>query len=107
MLGSRKSVKWLGSCLIEEALWLHQAGIKSNILVFPSGFDKQGAEEIIERGFIPVVSQWDHLEFLTQTNKSKAVSIHVKFDTGMNRLGFPLKRPRKLMNIYGRIKTFV
>jgi alanine racemase len=100
-----EGVNHLGVCLIEEALWLHQAGIKSNILVF-RGFDKQGAEEIIERGFIPVVSQWDHLEFLTQANKSKAVSIHVKFDTGMNRLGFPVKEASKIDEYLWQNKNF-
>lgn len=100
-----EGVNHMGVCLIEEALWLHQAGIKSNILVF-RGFDKQGAEEIIERGFIPVVSQWDHLEFLTQANKGKAISIHVKFDTGMNRLGFPVKDASKIEEYLWQNKNF-
>ncbi|OYZ23965.1 MAG: alanine racemase [Bdellovibrio sp. 28-41-41] len=100
-----EGVNHMGVCLIEEALWLHQAGIKSNILVF-RGFDKQGAEEIIERGFVPVVSQWDHLEFLTQANKGKAISIHVKFDTGMNRLGFPVKEASKIDEYLWQNKNF-
>lgn len=100
-----EGVNHMGVCLIEEALWLHQAGIKSNILVF-RGFDKQGAEEIIERGFIPVVSQWDHLEFLTQANKGKAISIHLKFDTGMNRLGFPVKDASKIDEYLWQNKNF-
>ncbi len=100
-----EGVNHMGVCLIEEALWLHQAGIKSNILVF-RGFDKQGAEEIIERGFVPVVSQWDHLEYLTQANKGKAISIHVKFDTGMNRLGFPVKDASKIDEYLWQNKNF-
>lgn len=100
-----EGVDHMGVCLIEEALWLHQAGIKSNILVF-RGFDKQGAEEIIARGFIPVVSQWDHLEFLSQANAGKAISIHVKFDTGMNRLGFPVKEASKIDEYLWQNKKF-
>jgi alanine racemase len=100
-----ENVDHMGVCLIEEALWLHQAGIKSNILVF-RGFDKQGAEEIIARGFIPVVSQWDHLEYLTQANQGKAISIHVKFDTGMNRLGFPIKDAAKIDQYLWQNKNF-
>ncbi len=100
-----EGVDHLGVCLIEEALWLHQAGIKSNILVF-RGFDKQGAEEIIERGFIPVVSQWDHFEFLTQANKGKSVPIHVKFDTGMNRLGFTIQEASKVDEYLWQNKNF-
>tara|TARA_B110001454_G_C12723326_1_gene436690 strand:+ start:53659 stop:54723 length:1065 start_codon:yes stop_codon:yes gene_type:complete len=100
-----EGVNHMGVCLIEEALWLQQAGIKSNILVF-RGFDKQGADEIVERGFIPVVSQWDHLEFLTQANKGKAIPIHVKFDTGMNRLGFPVKEASKIDEFLWQNKNF-
>lgn len=100
-----EGVTHMGVCLIEEALWLHQAGVKANILVF-RGFDKQGAEEIIERSFIPVVSQWDHLEFLTQANKGKAVPIHVKFDTGMNRLGFSTKDAAKIDEYLWQNKNF-
>lgn len=100
-----EGVTHLGVCLIEEALWIRQAGIKTNILVF-RGFDKQGAEEIVAQDFIPVVSQWDHLEFLTQANKGKAIPIHVKFDTGMNRLGFPISEAEKIDKYLWQNKNF-
>ncbi|MBL7542272.1 MAG: alanine racemase [Bdellovibrionaceae bacterium] len=100
-----EGVTHMGVCLIEEALWLHQAGIKANILVF-RGFDQQGAEEIVARDFIPVVSQWDHLEFLSQANKGKAIPIHVKFDTGMNRLGFPVSDAGKIDQYLWQNKKF-
>lgn len=100
-----ENVTHLGVCLIEEALWLHQAGIKANILVF-RGFDKRGAEEIVARGFIPVVSQWDHLEYLTQANKGSAIPIHIKFDTGMNRLGFPVSDAAKIDSYLWQNKNF-
>lgn len=100
-----ENIDYLGVCLIEEALWLRQAGIKSNILVF-RGFDKQGAEEIVNCGFIPVVSQWDHLEYLTQVNQKKAILVHIKFDTGMNRLGFPISEAAKLDSYLWQNKNF-
>lgn len=100
-----ENVNHLGVCLIEEGLWLQQAGVKANILVF-RGFDKQGAEEIVGRDFIPVVSQWDHLNFLTEANRGKAISIHLKFDTGMNRLGLPVKDAAKLDEYLWKNKNF-
>ena len=100
-----ENISHMGVCLIEEGLWLLQAGIKANILVF-RGFDKQGAEEIVARGFIPVVSQWDHLEFLTQANRGKAIPLHIKFDTGMNRLGFSVKEAAKLESYLWQNKFF-
>lgn len=100
-----ENVKYMGVCLIEEGLWLQQAGVTANILVF-RGFDKQGAEEIVARNFIPVVSQWDHFEFLSQVNRGKAIPIHLKFDTGMNRLGFPILEAEKIDSYLWQNKKF-
>lgn len=79
----------LGVALIEEALELRQAGIKSEILVF-GGFNLAGAKKIVDAQLTPVVSQFEHLEFLAATNED--ISIHVKFNTGMNRLGFDINQ---------------
>ncbi len=79
-------VKTLGVCLIEEALLLKEAGYRHKILVF-RGFDEMGAKEILGQGFVPVVSSFDHLSHLQKWAKSE-VEVHIKFNTGMNRLGF-------------------
>lgn len=77
----------LGVCLIEEGLLCRRNGIDCEILVF-RGFDKEGAKVIIENNLTAVVSTEQQLDFL-ETIATKPISIHVKFDTGMNRLGFP------------------
>src|SRR3990167_4511578 len=51
----KEGAQVLGVCLIEEGLWLRASGIKSDILVF-RGFDKRGAEKILEYQLTPVVS---------------------------------------------------
>lgn len=76
----------LGVALIEEALELRQAGIKSEIIVF-GGFDQHGAKKMIEAQLTPVVSQFEQFEYLRQ-HVTEPISVHVKFNTGMNRLGF-------------------
>ena len=53
----------LGVALIEEALELRQAGIKSNILVF-SDFDHRGSKSIIEAQLTPVISDFNQLRML-------------------------------------------
>lgn len=88
-------VKHLGVCLIEEGLLLRNLGVKAEILVF-RGFDKVGAEKIIQYNMTPVVSTWEHLEHL-EAAATSPVSIHLKFDTGMNRLGF---RPEEAQKLY-------
>lgn len=88
-------IEHLGVCLIEEALWLKQSGINSSIVVF-RGFDNEGAKEIIANQFIPIVSQWEQIEFLENNYKGVPISVHLKFDTGMNRLGFSYKEASRL-----------
>ncbi|MNJ99719.1 Alanine racemase 1 [compost metagenome] len=87
-------VKHLGVCLIEEGLLLRNLGVKAEILVF-RGFDLEGAEKIIQYNMTPVVSTWEHLDHLEAVATSP-VSIHLKFDTGMNRLGFHIDEAQKL-----------
>lgn len=79
-------IRHLGVCLIEEGQLLRTSGVKAEILVF-RGFDRVGAEKIVEHDLTPVVSTWDHLDYL-EAVATHPVNIHLKFDTGMNRLGF-------------------
>lgn len=87
-------IRHLGVCLIEEGQLLRNYGVKSEILVF-RGFDREGAARIVQSNMTPVVSSWEHLEHLEAVATS-SVSIHLKFDTGMNRLGFLPEDAQKL-----------
>jgi alanine racemase len=84
----------LGVCLIEEGLLLRNQGVKSKILVF-RGFDKQGAQKIFDAQMTPVVSTWDQLTAL-ESVADEPIKVHVKFNTGMNRLGFAPQESEKL-----------
>ena len=95
-------VKQLGVCLIEEGLILRKAGIKTQILVF-RGFDLEGAKVILENQMTPVVSQWKHLTHLESAAK-QVTSVHLKFDTGMNRLGFSVHEAQKLFDYFWQNK---
>ncbi len=103
---ARALEKWgvpqLGVCLIEEGLVLRKAGIKCQILVF-RGFDLEGAQVILENQMTPVVSQWKHLSHL-ESVATKVTSVHLKFDTGMNRLGFALSEAQKLFDYFWQNK---
>lgn len=78
-------VSHLGVCLIEEGVLLRQLGAVADILVF-RGFDLKGAKRMLEMRLTPVVSTWEQLEILLSLGQK--TKIHLKFDTGMNRLGF-------------------
>lgn len=93
----KAGAKHLGVCLIEEGLLLRRGGVKAEILVF-RGFDREGAEKMLQQNLTPVVATWEQLEAVQEVAK-KAVGIHLKFNTGMNRLGFHPQDAQKLFDI--------
>ncbi|OFZ31502.1 MAG: alanine racemase [Bdellovibrionales bacterium RIFCSPHIGHO2_01_FULL_40_29] len=92
----------LGVCLIEEGLLLRASGLKSQILVF-RGFDKHGAQKILEYQMTPVVSTWQQLQIL-ESVADDPVKVHLKFNTGMNRLGFDLDQSEQLHTFFKNSK---
>jgi len=98
----RCGVQNLGVCLIEEGLLLRNSGVQSDILVF-RGFDKYGAQKIVDHRMTPVVSTWDQLLCLEST-ADDSVSVHLKFNTGMNRLGFNPNEAEKLFEYFKKSK---
>ncbi len=93
----REGVKTMGVGLIEEGLLLRQMGVTVELLVFGI-FDLQGAAEIVRQKMTPVISTWKQLEFLERVfiSEKDQLGIHIKFDTGMHRLGFDWLEARKL-----------
>lgn len=98
----KEGAQVLGVCLIEEGLLLRASGVKSDILVF-RGFDKRGAEKILEYQLTPVVSSWEQIEAL-EAAADEPVKVHLKFDTGMNRIGFGITEAEKLNNHFSKSK---
>ncbi|MBC7741799.1 MAG: alanine racemase [Bdellovibrionaceae bacterium] len=95
-------VDTLGVCLIEEGLLLRSSGVKSEILVF-RGFDKRGAEKILEYQMTPVVSTWEQVQAL-EAVADETVKVHLKFNTGMNRIGFNADQAEKLSAYFKKSK---
>lgn len=95
-------VSHLGVCLIEEGLLLKNSGIKSRILVF-RGFDKQGAQKIFDAQMTPVISTWEQITAL-EAVADEPIKVHIKFNTGMNRLGFSPSEAEKLRSYFKKSK---
>ena len=96
----RLGARSLGVALIEEGIRLRLAGIQSQILVF-SHFDSLGAEAIVKYRLTPVVCQFEQLEKLkTSLHESAAYPVHIKFNTGMQRLGFEPEDAPKLAALF-------
>jgi alanine racemase len=79
---------WLGVALVEEGIELRDAGITARILVlteFPPGSEK----EALKAGLTPTLYTEEGLHRLAEAAGSVGtpVSVHVKVDTGMHRVG--------------------
>ena len=88
-------VKFFGVANLEEAIELQGAGIKDNILILGASFE----DELIEatkRGVHVAISSMGQLQFLINNNLNP--SIHLKFDTGMTRLGFEVDEAEEVIN---------
>lgn len=74
--------------LLEEAIELREAGIRTPILVM-GGYHAGAYEEIAQHGVVPVVYETGQLEGLARAARilGHEVEAHVKIDTGMSRLG--------------------
>ena len=90
----REGALGLGVCLIEEGLLLRANGIKTDILVF-RGFDKRGAEKILEYQMVPIVSSWDQIHAL-ESMADDPVKGNEKVKKGMNRIGINVDESEKL-----------
>jgi len=108
---ARESLKlgapMLGIGTVAEGVELRHAKIASPILII-DGIFRDEAEEAVARKLTPVVFSEETAEALNQAGSKagRKVGVHLKFDTGMSRLGFPfggyaevLKKIKKLKNI--------
>ena len=101
--------EYLGVGLIEEGIRLRLFGDQGALLLF-GPFDREGAKAVLEYDLTPVVSQWSQLEALQEQahlRNQKVVRIHLKFNTGMNRLGFDTCEAPKLRDWLNQNSGFV
>lgn len=92
----KAGARFVGVSLVEEGLELRKAGVEIDILVFGTFYDSESAEECIQASLTPVISTFDQLQVLAEQTSSKNVNVHLKFDTGMSRLGFSMDQISKL-----------
>lgn len=72
---------------VTEAIELRRNGVTARIILLAGVMDTNELATAIEHGFEPVVHCVEQLELL-DASRGGAVDVWLKFDTGMNRLGF-------------------
>ncbi len=79
---------YLGAGVIEEGIELRESGLSTPVLVLGSIFPNE-AEDLVHHNLATIVCTLPLAKALSKEAKkqNKTVSVHIKVDTGMNRLG--------------------
>lgn len=93
-----------GVAELREAVLLRQSGVDSVIFAM-IGFDNKDADLFCEYDLTPVVYDSGSLEVLSRAavRSGKEISVHIKVDTGMRRLGVEQKELEELLQILGNL----
>ena len=112
-LGNKKP-EYYAVSICDEAIELRKIKVKQPILVFEP-YEKNEAKEIFRYNLIPTVFEDSHLNILLKAKKKfggknysdKKIRVHIKVDTGMNRLGVSYEDSFKFIERLSRNKNFL
>ncbi len=99
-LTERGGCQFLGVSSVEEAIQLQISEVQGQLLVF-NFTGKEAAYEILKNNFTAVVSNFQQLDDLIKQEKSE-FRVHLKMNTGMNRLGFRTQDLERLKKEIGK-----
>jgi alanine racemase len=89
-----------GVACIEEALELRQANIKQPILLLEGPHSADEVEIAEQHGFWLMLENYNQLQAVLSAQLTTAITVWLKLDTGMHRLGF---QPEDLKSIYKQV----
>ncbi len=94
----RLGVDLLGVAIAGEGIELRDGGIKKPILIL-TGIYEEEIDSVIEYDLIPMVFDGEIGKSLSDKadRRNRRVRVHLKFDTGMGRLGVPIEGARKFL----------
>jgi alanine racemase len=81
-----EGAKWLAVSSVDEGIALRRAGINCRLLIM-AGVMKWEQEALREFSLTPVAHSLDDLRWLDEGGAAPPLDVHLKIDTGMNRLG--------------------
>lgn len=89
----QEGAKWFAVTTCEEGIALREAGVTGRILLL-GGVWRGEEEDVVKHELTPAVWNWNHLELLENAAEklkpAHAIPVHLKVNTGMNRLGVDL-----------------
>lgn len=87
-----------GVACIEEAIQLRTAGVTNPILLLEGVFERQELPVVVELGLWTVVHSLEQLDWLLHTDLTSPLTVWLKLDSGMHRLGLAPAEYRKAHN---------
>lgn len=90
---------YLGAGVVEEGIELRQSGLDTPILILGSIFPDE-AEDLVRHDLATILCTQPLAQALSKeaVKQNKNVSVHIKVDTGMNRLGVSPEKLPELLN---------
>jgi alanine racemase len=89
-----EGARWFAVNTAEEGVALREGGISGRILLL-AGFLRGDEEAIVRYELAPAIWDWNHIELLENAAErlkpQRRIPIHLKVNTGMNRLGVDMK----------------
>jgi alanine racemase len=73
---------------LDKAIQLREAGFKQTIFMLEGFFNANELPLFAEHGLTTVIHNAEQIEMLAKTNLPTRLDVHLKINTGMNRLGF-------------------
>ncbi|MCL1127006.1 alanine racemase [Shewanella surugensis] len=89
-----------GLARLEEALMLRMGGVKAKLLLLEGVFRLDDLHKLVEHDIETVVHHRSQLDMLEQVSLSAPVTVWMKIDSGMHRLGFC---PEEFREMYARL----
>ena len=87
LVAERNGVEWLGVATVAEGVELRRAGLSCGILVFCPIRTAHELHDMMKLRLSATLCSLEHAELLSLLLAGRALSVHVKVDTGMSRLG--------------------
>lgn len=86
----------------EEAMELRESGIGNPILLLEGPFDPAEIDDAARHDLMPVIHSDTQLEWLLAARPVRPLTVWLKVDTGMHRLGFT---PQELPGVHARLRA--
>jgi alanine racemase len=84
----KPQVDVLGVACLQEALELYSNKIHTRIVIWGGFLNNNELQTIIKYGFETVIHNFEQIDILEKSKLTKPITVWLKIDTGMHRLGF-------------------